>query len=73
MYGRFDPLRHASARKDGGLTPAQLAWVLSNLALPETGAIPGNVAREELDQYRRDLVDRLLVLARPSRDHGHSN
>jgi hypothetical protein len=55
----------AGQRKDGGLTPAQLAWVLSQMELSESEAIPGNVPREDLDRYRRDLIDRLLVLARP--------
>lgn len=58
----------AGQRKDGGLTPAQLAWVLSQMVLPEQESIPGSVPREELDRYRRELVDRLLVLALPSPD-----
>jgi hypothetical protein len=56
----------AGQRKDGGLTPAQLAWVLSQIVLSESEAIPGDVPRDDLDRYRRDLIDRLLVLARPS-------
>ena len=59
-------------RKDGGLTPAQLAWVLSQMELSETEAIPGNVPREEIDRYRRELIDRLLVLARPADDQRES-
>jgi hypothetical protein len=58
----------AGQRKDGGLTPAQLAWVLSQMALSESEAIPGGVPRDDLDRYRRGLIDRLLVLARPSMD-----
>ena len=60
----------AGQRKDGGLTPAQLAWVLSQMVVSATEAIPGNVPRDSLDRYRRDLIDRLLVLARPPRDRG---
>jgi len=56
----------AGQRKDGGLTPAQLAWVLSEMVLPESAAIPGEVPRAELDRYRLDLIDRLLVLASPT-------
>ncbi len=55
----------AGQRKDGGLTPAQLAWVLSQMALSESEAVPGGVPRDDLDRYRRGLIDRLLVLARP--------
>ena len=62
----------AGQRKDGGLTPAQLAWVLSQIVVSESEAIPGDVPRDGLDRYRRDLIDRLLVLARPSRDQGHT-
>jgi hypothetical protein len=62
----------AGRRKDGGLTPAQLAWVLSEMVLPESGAIPGDVPRAELDRYRQDLIDRLLILARPSGTPGRS-
>jgi hypothetical protein len=56
----------AGARKDGGLTPAQLAWVVSQMALPESAAIPGGAPRAELESYRLELIDRLLELARPS-------
>jgi hypothetical protein len=63
----------AGERKDGGLTPAQLAWVLSQMELPESEAIPGDVPRQDLDRYRRDLIDRLLVLARPPREATRSD
>lgn len=56
----------AGRLKDGGLTPAQLAWVLSQMELSETEAIPGNVPRDELERYRLELIDRLLVFARPA-------
>jgi hypothetical protein len=63
----------AGQLKDGGLTPAQLAWVLSQLALTDAEPVPGNVSREALDRYRRDLIDRLLVLARPCSDAGQAD
>jgi hypothetical protein len=41
--------------KDGGCTPATLAWLLSEMTIPDGISLPAN-----------DLVDRLLVLAAPS-------
>ena len=52
-------------RKDGGLTPGQLAWVLSQISIGDGARIPGGGAPAELRRYLRDLVDRLAALARP--------
>jgi len=60
-------------RKDGGLTPAQLAWAVSQMSVSELGAIPGDVPPADLERYRLQLIDRLLVLARPSSDRGPEN
>lgn len=35
----------AAERKDGGLTPAQLAWVLSQIAIGDDADLPGGSAR----------------------------
>jgi Nucleotidyl transferase AbiEii toxin, Type IV TA system len=61
--------------KDGGLTPAQLSWVLSEIELEglpdgkivldeggETEAMP---TRAELMEFLADLTRRLVVLSRP--------
>jgi hypothetical protein len=55
----------AGQRKDGGLTPAQLAWVLSEISIGEEAPLPGGVAPGELRAYLRDLIDRLARLAHP--------
>jgi hypothetical protein len=55
----------AAQRKDGGLTPAQLAWVLSQITIGDEATLPGEVAPSDLRDYRRGLVDRLVRLARP--------
>ena len=55
----------AGQRKDGGLTPAQLAWVLSQISIGEEAALPGGVAPGELRDYLRGLIDRLARLAHP--------
>jgi hypothetical protein len=55
----------AGQRKDGGLTPAQLAWVLSQITIGDGASLPGGVTPSELRDYLRGLVDRLARLARP--------
>lgn len=53
----------AGARKDGGLTAAQLAWVLSGWSIPEGPSL--GVPAGELRAYHADLVARLSRLAHP--------
>ncbi len=55
----------AGQRKDGGLTPAQLAWVLSQISISDEARVPGGGAAADLRLYLRDLIDRLVALARP--------
>ena len=55
----------AGQRKDGGLTPAQLAWVLSQITIGDEATIPGDVTPKELRDYLRGLIDRLARLAHP--------
>ena len=55
----------AGQLKDGGLTPAQLAWVLSQITIGGEATLPGGVAPEELREYVRGLIDRLARLAHP--------
>src|SRR5262249_7577428 len=49
----------AAAAKDKGLTPAQLAWVLSQIELGDNQVPPGGVSREELRSYLTDFIARL--------------
>lgn len=55
----------AGQQKDGGLTPGQLAWVLSQISIGDEARIPGGVAAPDLRRYLEDLVNRLVALARP--------
>lgn len=55
----------AGQRKDGGLTPAQLAWALSQITIREEALLPGGVDPADLRDYLRSLVDRLARLAHP--------
>lgn len=63
-FGLQDALR-AAAKKDSGLTAAQLAWVLSQINLGEDLTPPGGVSVEELREYLNDLIARLTRLAFP--------
>ena len=51
--------------KDGGCTPATLAWLLSEVTIPEGAVLPAGVSPAELRAYVSDLIARLLVLATP--------
>jgi hypothetical protein len=52
-------------RKDGGLTPGQLAWVLSQITIDDEAALPGDVPPADLRLYLQGLIDRLARLAHP--------
>ena len=54
-----------AARKDAGLTPAQLAWVMSQLEIGEDASPPGGLSPQELREYLDDLVRRLSEMAYP--------
>ncbi len=55
----------AAASKDGGLTPGQLSWVLSQITLGDDSELPGGISVEELRAYLNDLIARLSRLAFP--------
>lgn len=55
----------SAAKKDSGLTPAQLAWVLHQIKLSDDLIPPGEVSIAELKAYLTDLIDRLKRLASP--------
>jgi hypothetical protein len=51
--------------KDGGCTPATLAWLLSEIIIPDGVTLPAGVPPGELRDYIGALVTRLLALAAP--------
>jgi len=55
------------ARKDGSLSPGQLAWVLSQITIGDEAVLPGGVQPAELRDYLRELVARLGVMAFPGK------
>ncbi len=63
-YSVENALTQAS-RKDAGMTPAQLAWVLSQVEIGEDALPPGGLSASELREYLRDLQARLARLAFP--------
>lgn len=54
-----------AVQKDGGVSPATLAWLLEQLRIGQDAAIPGGMSATELDGFRADLVRRLRAMAWP--------
>ena len=50
-------------QKDGGVTPATIAWILSGLSVP--AELPGGLSPEGLREFLRDLEARMRRLAVP--------
>ena len=65
---RIEDALKAGAWKDRGLTPAQLAWVLSESRMGDDAQLPGGVAVSDLKDYLRGLIERLSRLALPERE-----
>lgn len=55
----------SAAKKDSGLTPGQLAWVLSQIRFGDDLGTPDGVSVIELRAYLDDLIARLKRLALP--------
>jgi hypothetical protein len=55
----------AASKKDSGLTPSQLAWVLNQIKLGDDLKPPGGVSVAELREYLNGLIARLTRLAFP--------
>lgn len=66
----LDPIAavRAASRKDAGMTPSQLAWVLSSYPIPEGTNLPGNVSPDSLRSFRDDLIRRLAVASFPEHE-----
>lgn len=55
----------AAEKKDSGLTPSQLAWVLSEITFGDDAQLPIDISVEELQRYLQDLIARLTKLVFP--------
>jgi Nucleotidyl transferase AbiEii toxin, Type IV TA system len=64
---RLEDALPLAQRKDGGLTPAQLAWVVSQIQIGDDARIPGGVGVTELRRFVVELQRRLGALSAPAR------
>lgn len=49
--------------KDASVDPATVAWVLEQVSIQPSAPIPGGMDAIELDQFRKQLVQRLRKAA----------
>lgn len=63
---RVEDALDAALAKDGGCTPATLAWLLSQIRIPATMRLPGNVDPTQLAEWLTELVRRLRAAAHPA-------
>lgn len=61
----LDTALSSALRKDGGCTPATLAWLLSQLEIADDAVLPAGVPPRELREYLADLTKRLRRKAAP--------
>jgi hypothetical protein len=63
-----DPIAALSlaAQKDAGLTPGQLAWVLSTFPINALEALQYGMSQAELETYRESLLRRLTAAGFPA-------
>ena len=55
-----------SAKKDSGFSLAQLAWVLSQIAIYNNVVLPDRTAAADLRTYLKDLIKRMSIRAFPN-------
>lgn len=61
----LDAALENAAKKDTGLTPAQLAWVIGQIELGDDATLPSGISVAELRSYINDIVTRLSNKAYP--------
>lgn len=61
----FDDAFALAQQKDGGLTAAQLSWVLSQIRIEDGASIPGDVSPADLRAFLDELVAQLVRRAFP--------
>jgi len=62
---RIESALAAALAKDGGCTPATLAWLLSQVEIPDDTRLPASVSPAKLRAFVDDLVRRLRRAALP--------
>lgn len=63
---RIEDALPAALAKDGGCTPANLAWLLSEVRIPNDTKLPAGVTPAELRDWLDELIRRLRRAALPS-------
>lgn len=61
----LEPALRLALAKDGGCTPAALAWVVAQIHVGDDAVLPAGVAPAELRAYLAELVRRLRRAAAP--------
>lgn len=62
---RIESALGAAIAKDAGCTPAALAWVISEISIPDGVPLPAGVSAAELRDFLADVVQRLRRAALP--------
>ena len=62
---RVEEALTAALQKDGGCTPATLAWILSEMEVADSVKLPGGVSPAEMRIFINDLIRRLRLAALP--------
>ena len=62
---RIEDALPGALAKDGGATPATLAWLLSEIQIADHAKLPGGISAVELRAFIADLVVRLRRAAHP--------
>lgn len=65
---RMEDALDAALAKDGGCTPATLAWLLSEIEIPDAAKLPAGIDGATLKRYVAELVTRLRRAALPAGD-----
>jgi hypothetical protein len=64
---RIEDYLEAALAKDGGCTPATLAWLLSEVEIGVEAELPGKTKPEDLREWITQLVPRLRRAAAPGK------
>jgi hypothetical protein len=63
---RVEDALPVALQKDGGCTPATLAWLLSEISIPDDAQLPAGITPAELRGWVDDLIKRLRRAALPT-------
>ena len=61
---RVEDFLDDAAKKDGGVTPATIAWLLSTITVPD--GLPGGFEPKAMRSFAKDLERRMLARAAPA-------